>query len=254
MTGSVQVDFFQFVLKVLEGAFRQIEKRVPPPKRVQWGTSFVFRYAEQTIQQAIVQKLARMISGLHAIHVLLERGLFQEQGMVQRAIEEINEDISFLTLAVIYNDVTERHNEFLRLFYAEEFSDPSDIVGSHTSRGMTKREKIQAYIHSKTVPDADLARAAKVSKVLTKAYSGFVHAASPHIMDMYGGYPAGFDIDGSNREYRSVAARRDAANYFFRAVIAMAYAAKAFADEALFASLHSTEKQLNEQMKATGQG
>ena len=31
---------------------------------------FIFRYAEQTSHQAIVQKLARMISGLHAVETL----------------------------------------------------------------------------------------------------------------------------------------------------------------------------------------
>ena len=33
--------------------------------------------------------------------------------------------------------------------------------------------------------------------MLTKAYSGFIHAASPHIMDMCGGVPPRFDINGA---------------------------------------------------------
>jgi hypothetical protein len=81
--------FFERVLEALEDAFRQIEAKVPPPVRKPWGESFVFRYEERTIQQAIVQKLARTLSGLHAIEALLERGLFQEQGIVQRAVSSI---------------------------------------------------------------------------------------------------------------------------------------------------------------------
>jgi hypothetical protein len=46
---------FQPVVETLERAFRQIETKVPPPQRKPSGDSFVFRYAEQTIQQAIVQ-------------------------------------------------------------------------------------------------------------------------------------------------------------------------------------------------------
>jgi hypothetical protein len=87
------MQFFAPTLEVLERAFRLLEARVPPPKRKAWSDGFVFRYAERTIHQAIVQKLARTISGLHAVETLLVRGLFQEQGMVQRALDEIGEDI-----------------------------------------------------------------------------------------------------------------------------------------------------------------
>lgn len=243
-----QMNFFQAVLRTLEGAFRDLESKVPPPKRRQWRDSFVYRYVERTIQQAIVQKLARTISGLHAINALLKGGLFQEQGMVQRAVGEIDEDIWFLCLAVIHNDVTVRHAEFLHHFYAEEFSDPSDILGSHTSRGMPKREKIRAYIHAKSLSDADAAKAARVDKVIAKAYSGYVHAASPHIMDMYGGRPARFDIDGSLKEFRFAGHQRDAANYFYRAVATMAVAAKALGDEDLFVLLCSSADQFYKQM------
>jgi hypothetical protein len=115
---------------------------------------------------------------------------------------------------------------------------------------MSKREKIQAYIRAKSDTDASAAKAAKVDKVLTKAYSGYVHAASPHIMDMYGGQPARFDIDGSSKDFRHASHQRDAANYFYRSVAAMALAAKAFGDEDLFVSMCSSAEQFREQMNA----
>src|SRR5205823_1249655 len=117
--------------------------RVPAPIRKAWHGGFVFRYAEQTIHQAIVQKLARTISGLHAVETLLRQGLFQEQGIVQRALDELDEDVVFLSLAVIRDELTQAHKQYLDYFYAEEFRDPSDIMASHTSRGMVRREKIR---------------------------------------------------------------------------------------------------------------
>ena len=77
---------FHPTLQLLNFAFRRLEAKVPRPIRKSWKDGFVFRYAERTIHQAIVQKLARTISGLHAIEALLSLGLFQEQGMVQRAL------------------------------------------------------------------------------------------------------------------------------------------------------------------------
>jgi hypothetical protein len=145
MSSSVQ--HFAPILKVLELAFRLLEGRVPPPKRRAWKDGFVFRCAERTIHQAIVQKLARIISGLYAIQALLEKGLFQEQGVIQRTVDELQEDVIFLSLGVIHGALTPLHHSYLEYFYAEEFSDPSDVWNSHQSRGMVRRAKIRAYIH-----------------------------------------------------------------------------------------------------------
>jgi hypothetical protein len=241
--------FFAPTLQALEGAFRQLETKVPPPISKPWRDGFVFRYAEQTIHQAIVQKLARTMSGLHAVETLLERGLFQEQGMMQRALDELGEDVWFLSLGVIGNEITPRHTEFLKYFYAEEFADPSDVMGSHMSRGMVKREKIRAYIESNGLSGPEAARAKAIGKVLTKVYSGFIHAASPHIMDMYGGMPPRFDVNGASKSFRYAEHERDALNYFYRAVLAMAVAAKAFGDEGLFASMRALASEIETEMR-----
>lgn len=241
--------FFQQVFDSLENAFRQIESKVSQPTLQAWGESYVFRYEERTIQQAIVQKLARLISGLHSIQVLLENGLFQEQGTIQRVVAEIDEDIQFLSIAVIRRDITERHKQYLEHFYAEEFSDPSDILKSHESRGMLKREWIREYIHRMTLSAKDANRAKLVDKLLTKAYSGFVHAASPHIMDMCGGVPPRFDVSGRFKDLRYASQRRDAMNYFYRSVLTMALAANAFQDDGLFCSMREFGSILEREMK-----
>jgi hypothetical protein len=242
------MQFFAPTLETLERAFRILEARVPPPMRKPWKDRFVFRYEERTIHQAIVQKLARTISGLHAVNALLVLGLFQEQGMIQRALDEIEEDIAFLSLAVIRGELTERHREYLDYFYAEEFGDPFDIVGSHTSRGMVSRGKIRAYVNQQS--GIDSSRANIVDKVIAKAYSGFVHAASPHIMDMYGGVPPRFDVSGEFRNLRDGVHANDALNYFLRALFSMAFAAKAFGDENLFSEMRAKARQLETNMQA----
>jgi hypothetical protein len=108
------------IIHRLDKAFRRMEGRVPPPQKVQRGDGFVFRYAERAIQQAIVQKLARVVSGLHAARLLCENGLVQEQAAIQRILDESLEDILFLAYAVIGNEQTPLHQEYLQEFYKEE--------------------------------------------------------------------------------------------------------------------------------------
>lgn len=244
-----QTYFFGPILQTLENAFRQIETEVPRPVQ---GSDGRFRYSEQTIQQAIVQKLARIISGLHSVEALLERGLFQEQGIMQRTIDEIEQDIWFLCLAVINSDITGLHTEYLQYFYSEEFADAGDLVGSRIGRGMVKRDKIRAYVHRSSLSGPELERANEVGKTITKAYSGYIHAASPHIMDMY--FPDQFDVSGALKQYRYDSHRRDAQNVFYRAITAMAVAAKAFGNEPLFESLHSFASKVDAEMRSQPRG
>jgi hypothetical protein len=234
---SNRVQHFAPILKVLEDAFRLLERRVPQPTPQPWNDSFVFRCAERSIHQAIVQKLARTISGLYAIQALLEKGLFQEQGVIQRTVDEFQEDVTFLSLGVIHGEITDLHQKYLDYFYAEEFSDPEDLIKSHQSRGMVGRDKIRAYINRDL--GADSSRANVAGKVITKAYSGFVHAASPHIMDMYGGVPPRFDVKGEYKLQRMDEHADDAFNYFYRALHSTAFAVKAFGEDAMFEAIYA---------------
>src|SRR5687767_14604213 len=99
-------------LEVMEHAFRRLERRVPPVEQP-WKDGFVLRYRERTIEQALIQKLARQVSGLHAIDALLLKGLAQEQAVIQRTLDEIGEDIHFLVLAVASGEITPLHQRYL---------------------------------------------------------------------------------------------------------------------------------------------
>lgn len=90
----------------MENAFRRLEQQVPPPQARPWNDSFVLRYLEQTIEQALIQKLARVISGLRAVDLLLLHGHVQEQGVLHRTLDELNEDVFFLAAAITNDSAT----------------------------------------------------------------------------------------------------------------------------------------------------
>jgi hypothetical protein len=195
----------------------------------------VFRYVERTWQQALVQKLTRVITGLRAAWLLLDQGFLQEQAVLQRVLDELHEDISFLALGAILNDMTSLHTEYLSAFYEEEF-DSESAIESTQKRPMISRKKIRAYV-ARTEGLPDPSRGVELYRTLSKAYSGFVHGASPHIMDMYGGDPPQFHIRGMLGTPREREYRQDLWNYFFRSIIAFSLAARALGDEPLFEGL-----------------
>ncbi len=214
--------------------------RVPAPKRVLYRDSFVYRYEEKTVHQALVQKLARLVSGLHAARLLLEAGFVQEQAALQRMLDEITDDISFLSFSLISRDQTPLHKKYLDAFFQEEF-DPNDAVASSKDRPMVPRKKIRAYLDRCVNGPKGSSKNLNASKTVSKTYSGYVHAASPQIMDMYEDFPPQFKMRGMRGTERQAEHRADIWNYFYRGIVAFCLVAKGFDEEELFVSIRNFE-------------
>ena len=67
-------DLFNQTLMVLNTAFHRLEIAVDAPEFVQRGNHSVFAYKDRSIEAAMIQKLARVVSGLAATSVLLQSG------------------------------------------------------------------------------------------------------------------------------------------------------------------------------------
>jgi hypothetical protein len=232
-------DIYQQLLRDMEIALESFISKVPPAQRVPFARSFVFRYVEQTAEQAIVQKLARIITGLRAALLLVRSGLVQEQSVIERVLDELFEDVLFLVLGIAEGELGLKHKRFLENFYQEEFNIPENPLNSDQKRPMIKRKEIQAYnAAAGTVGNPSLNQ--QVARTVSKAFSGFVHAASPQIMEMYSDSPPQFYVYGMLGTPRMEAANREIWNYFYRGITAfMIVASRVLIDGELLAHLAS---------------
>lgn len=228
---------FHQTLPVLETAFTVLERQVPKPQFVKIPGGFVFRYIEQTIHQAIILKLVRVVSGLRAALLLLEHGFVQEQAVHHRIIDELNEDILFLGYGIASGEVTPLHKRFLKAFYEEEFDSDNPIISTQ-KRDMIPRKKIRAYL-AKIEGVSNPSDTAEVLRTISKTYSGFVHAASTHILEMYGGDPPRFHLSGMLGTPRITHYSDDLWNYFYRSILSFILTAKVFGDKKLVDELEA---------------
>jgi hypothetical protein len=102
---------------------------------------------------------------------------------------------------------------------------------------MVPRQKIRAYLARIEGKDLDPSRAAQVTKVLSKTYSGFIHGASTQIMEMYGGMPPHFHTRGMLNTPRIEEYEHDLWNYMYRGLLSHAFAAKLFGAQEHFDQL-----------------
>lgn len=229
---------FELMLEIMESAFRALENAIPnKPAFVELPFGMAFRFKEKDIYQAIIQKLARVQSTVRAAYVLLNNGFLQEQAILHRVIDETNEDILFLVYAVATDTITDLHRRYLDAFWEEEIDESGNMINSKQKRPMIPRKKIRAYLASVNDVFVEQNTSIELSRTISKTYSGFVHGASPHIMDIYGGEPPHFHITGMLGTPRLQEHADDLWNYMYRAFLSHILVAKAFGEERHVATL-----------------
>ena len=155
---------------------------------------------------------------------------------MQRIVDESQEDITFLSLALTNDTISELHLRYLSAFWAEEF-DADNPLDSTQKRDYPTRKKIAAYnVRVSEMPN--LSSLSKLHRTFSKTYSGYVHAASPQVMEMFGGDPPRFHLRGMLDTPRVLEHSRDAWNYFYRGLLATTTVAKAFGARQLVERLY----------------
>ena len=245
MTRSALLGEYRRLLEQLERVYRDFEGGITPARPFPAGSrGSIIRLPVRNASHAIILKLAAMINFLYGALELCESGLVLGQGALERMADEAGEDVAFLALGLI-NGMTPRHHEFLDYFWREDFTDFDDIPGSFQSRPQVPRQKIVAAIHSISAnPSAGNAAA----KVLSKSYSGFVHASAPCVMEIYDPRQNRFGVSEAP-EYRRSEHENDLWNYMYRGANALMFAAKAFGSQRHFDLL---KKCLDEFQRRTG--
>jgi hypothetical protein len=216
------------LILVCEQAFGVVEAKVPPPSWVSTTVGPTFRTVEKTAEQAIIQKLARLITSMRATLRLLESGLYQEVGVMFRILDEISEDITFLGQVPLNGCSTPLHQEYLDSFYQEEFDDPKNPMASSQNRPTVSRRRIHAALAALPESPMNQSDAQELRQTLNKTFSGYVHGASHHILEMYGGNPPRFHLSGMLGTPRQPAFEKHALQYFYRGLLTTMYVALAF--------------------------
>lgn len=180
-----------------------------------------------------------MVSTHHYLYSVLSGGFVQELGALFRTLDEFNEDIIFLCRAMQSDEVSEQHKKYLDSFYQEEFDQPDNAIESAQKRPTIPRKKIQAAISNMPESGLNPSDHKEVLRTISQGYSGYVHGASSHIMEMYGGNPPNYHISGMLGTPRIVESIKDAWNYFYRGLLSVMFVAKAFRQDDLLKELYA---------------
>jgi hypothetical protein len=116
----------------------------------------------------------------------------------------------------------------LEAFWEEEIDESGTMINSKQKRPMIPRKKIRAYLADVHGNILDLSQNIEVSRTIHRVYSGYVHGASPQIMDMYGGDPPHFHTKGMLGTPRMEVYTDDFWNYIYRTFVSHIVVASVF--------------------------
>ena len=175
-----------------------VSGKLPAPKFFGTRPYLSFRHEEhdKTIELAVVLKAVKATSALNACLCLMIAGHVQEIMALLRIVEECGNDILFLLIPDAEGNNTAKQEEYLHSFFAEEFTDPAKVLTSHQSRAPVPFKKINAANAKMLGQTTNESDAAKMGEITFKTLSGYVHAAYPQIMEMFGGLNLKFHMRG----------------------------------------------------------
>jgi hypothetical protein len=159
------------------------------PQRVIVNGLEIFRHLNQDDLLLSFMQLLKIASHNNAAMVLIRAGFVNEVYALCRMIDEACEDIHFMQEPNGEDGrPTKQQVTFVDEFFQEEFSG-QDLVESHNSRDRVSRQKIRAA-NARLGADQvklDPSTEVKLTAALYGAFSGFVHGAYVHLMELFNG-------------------------------------------------------------------
>jgi len=222
---------FASALGSLENFLRTIERSNLKPKIVDRAGHVAVRFDKKLPEEALLLKFARLVSLNRAMILLSDEGFVQEQGIIQRAIEETNEDIMFFSINITGSGNSDKFESFLQEFWKEDYEDPSDPVGTRIPRAYT-RKGIGSFLN-RVFDQPNPSSADGAAKTIYNMYSGFTHGAAPQILELYDYEGKMFLVNGIQGTNRHLDYIFDAQNSVYRSLLSAVAIAKAFGSKEL---------------------
>ncbi len=192
-----------------------------------------FRHRTKSDLLVSYLKVLRALSSLRACIVLLEAGYVQEIGVLCRCIQDYCEDVLFLSNRQSDGKQTEQQTRFVQEFFQEEFDNPRNPFASTQRRNQVPRQKVHAEIARLPHQPVNSSDAQELHRTIHKAFSGYVHGAYPHIMEIYGGNPPKYCTAGMLCTPRIQEWTDNLVSYVLRLGVASTIVAKRCDDEDL---------------------
>lgn len=147
-----------------------------------------FEYPKQNIEVLVILKIIRAAQGVQSMYLLCTHGLLIDMCALYRCVDDCSAEIAFLLEN--YPKTSTDADQFIKAFF-EATAD--NHLNAQTPYVTTR--KIRSSMVRSFGSHADQSTHETTFKIY-KTFSGYIHANYVHIMQIYGGNPARFNVEG----------------------------------------------------------
>lgn len=179
--------YLENTLSDLGALYHEMANQIQGPFFVDVGGYKAWRYQDLSESLACFLKGLKVVSSLNASMVLLRTGYTQEIGALCRMIDDYCNEIVFLLLPQDGENFSKDQIQFLNDFFQEELDKPTNPLGSTQKRVNVPVRKIHATFGKIAISEINPSDTQEILRTIHSAFSGYIHGAYPHIMEMFGG-------------------------------------------------------------------
>jgi hypothetical protein len=179
--------YLENTLSDLGTLYHEMADEIEAPVFTDIGGYRAWRYQRLSESLVCFLKGVKVVSSLNASMTLLRAGYVQEIGALCRMIDDYCNEIFFLLLPQDGKNFSKAQFQFLSDFFQEEFDKPTNPLGSTQKRVNVPVRKIHATFGRIAKSEINPSDAQELLRTTHQAFSGYVHGAYPHIMEMFGG-------------------------------------------------------------------
>jgi len=182
------IDQLRDAVGVAQLVIERLERHFPAPALVEIGGRPLFRHTQQDDLLLSHLKCVRAVSSLNACLLLLEHGYVQEIGTLCRCVDDFSQDVLFLATPLGDDGKpSEQQKRLVEEFFQEEFDQIESPLRSTQARNRVPRSKVLAGIARMSGQPLNPNDSQELHRTIQQAFSGYVHGAYVHIMEMFGG-------------------------------------------------------------------
>jgi hypothetical protein len=187
-------------IEPLERLVAAIAGSLQPPIFYHSGQEhYGYRYGKPEARHFCLLKSVRAVSALNAMIALARGGFAQEVGVLGRTMVECTTHIEFVLDSVDESELTSDAKKYVADFFADFGRDSaSDFKRAQVRQG-TVHERLGASLDNRATQAGEAMQRTPAEALYSNVYltySNYVHSKYPEIMDLYGGDPAHFHMDG----------------------------------------------------------